>query len=169
MLYHEEFGRLCLALEGAGAFLAVKDAKGRSNVMTIGWAQAGYVWGKPVMTVLVRPSRHTSSLLAGAAGFTVCVPGPGKLAKELAFCGSKSGRDYDKARACGLKLAAGAAEGLVYVEGCELVYHCLLAGSAPLDPSRLPDPALKRFYPGGFGGEPHVLYFGEIIKAESYR
>mgnify|MGYP003820174953 CR=1 FL=1 len=169
MMYHEEFAGLCRALEGAGAFLAVKDAKGRSNVMTIGWAQVGNIWARPVMTVLVRPSRYTNSLLAGAGGFTVSVPRPGELTKELAFCGSRSGRDYDKARACGLRLADGAAEGLVYVDGCRLVYHCRLAGSAPLDPSALPAETLKRFYPGGFGGEPHTLYFGEIIKAESFR
>ncbi len=166
MQYHAEFGRLCAALEGAGAFLVVEDAKGRVNVMTIGWAQAGYIWGQPVMTVLVRPSRYTHSLLKTAAGFTVCVPAPGKLAKELAFCGSRSGRDYDKVRACGLKLAEGAEKGLKYVEGCELVYQCRLTGTSELDVRTLPAAEKGRYYPDG---DPHTLYFGRIVKAESNR
>ena len=41
-------------LANGGVFLSV-DGK-RPNTMTIGWASIGYMWKKPVFTVLVRPS-----------------------------------------------------------------------------------------------------------------
>ena len=104
MNYSDNFGKFCEALEGAGAFLVVEDKKGRVNVMTIGWAQAGFIWNQPVMTVMVRPSRHSHLMLENADHFSVCVPRRGEMKKELAFCGTKSGRDYDKIRACALKL-----------------------------------------------------------------
>jgi flavin reductase (DIM6/NTAB) family NADH-FMN oxidoreductase RutF len=44
-----------------GVFLTVKSSAGL-NTMTIGWATIGYVWGKPVMMVAVRTSRHTFPL-----------------------------------------------------------------------------------------------------------
>ena len=77
-----------------GAFLT---AGGEAwNPMTIGWAQFGVVWGKPVMSVLVRKSRFTYGLMEQSSVFTVSVPHTKELAKELAFCGSRSGRDVNK-------------------------------------------------------------------------
>ena len=60
---YEEFERLNKALHSDGAFLVVKDKKGKVNVMTIGWAMIGVVWGKPMMTVFVRPARYTHELI----------------------------------------------------------------------------------------------------------
>lgn len=165
MLYHAEFGALCAALEGAGAFLVV-EAKGRVNPMTIGWAQAGFVWGLPVMTVLVRASRYTHSLMGAAARFSVCVPAPGEMRKELAYCGSKSGRDYDKVRACGLELRDGSAPGVKLIGGCALAYECEKTGSAELRAEDLPGAVRARYYPEG---DLHTLFFGRIIKAENFR
>ncbi|MHB0996158.1 MAG: flavin reductase family protein [Elusimicrobiales bacterium] len=167
MRYDEYFNELCGAMEGAGAFLVVEDAKGRVNTMTIGWAQLGVIWGEPIMSVLVRPSRHTYSLLETAAHFCVCVPRPGELKKELAFCGSKSGREYDKIRACGLKLKDGAGKGLKYIDGCALVYQCALYGRAALPRGGLAPEALKKYY--GPAETPHTLYFGKVIKAEHFK
>lgn len=164
MEYHDNFDKLCEALEGPGAFLVVEDDKGRVNAMTIGWAQAGVVWGEPILTVLVRPSRHTHSMLQTAKGFTVCVPRRGELKKELAYCGSKSGREYDKIRACALKLSDGAAPGLKVIEGCGLVYHCEMYGTAQMRRETTAAPALGKYYPGA--DAPHTLFFGKIIKAE---
>jgi flavin reductase (DIM6/NTAB) family NADH-FMN oxidoreductase RutF len=167
MRYDANFDRLCGALEGGGAFLVVEDRMGRVNVMTIGWAQAGFAWGRPVLSVLVRPSRHTHALLAKADGFSVCVPRPGEMKDALAFCGSRSGRDYDKARACALKLGEGARERIKYIEGCELVYQCVLSGTAELKRETLQADISERYYPGQEA--PHTLYFGSIIKAERFK
>jgi flavin reductase (DIM6/NTAB) family NADH-FMN oxidoreductase RutF len=167
MRYDADFDKLCGALEGAGAFLVVEDRIGRVNAMTIGWAQAGFIWGRPVMTVLVRPSRHTHALLDNADHFTVCVPRPGEMVHELAYCGSKSGRDYDKVRACAMKLKEGAEKRVKYIDGCGLVYQCALSGRAELEREALPADITARCYPGH--DAPHTLYFGTIIKAERFK
>lgn len=164
MIYHDNFGELCAALEGAGAFLVVEDRKGRTNIMTIGWAQAGVTWGLPVMSVLVRHSRHTHGLLENAAHFSVCVPPPGAMTKALAFCGSKSGREYDKARACSLPLKAGAVKDIKYIEGSRLVYQCEILGGAELEAGKLSEAVRAQYYGSG---DMHTLYFGKIIKADT--
>jgi len=164
MQYHEKFDGLCEALEGEGAFLVAENSHGRVNAMTIGWAQLGFIWGQPVLTVLVRPSRYTHAVLEDAKHFSVCVPKRGEFKKELAFCGSKSGRDYDKIRACALKLKDGAEKGLKYLDGCALVYQCEICGKADLSRENLSPVQLARYYPGS--DAPHTLYFGKVIKAE---
>ena len=166
MKYCENYDKLCEGLEGAGVFLVVEDKKGRVNAMTIGWAQVGIIWGMPIMTVLVRPSRHTHSMLENAAHFSVCVPRRGELKKELAFCGTKSGREYDKIRACGLKIQEGVVKGLNYIDGCELVYQCERYGKNELQREALATGALSKYYPEV--ETPHTLYFGKILKAEHF-
>ncbi len=167
MKYNEHFDKFCGAMEGAGAFLVVEDDKGRVNVMTIGWAQLGIIWGLPILTVLVRPSRFTHTMLEKAAHFSVCVPRSGEMKKELAFCGSKSGRDYDKVRACALKVLEGSVKGLKYLDGCELVYQCEIYGRHALEREALGSGTLSKYYPGV--ETPHTLYFGKILKAESFK
>jgi flavin reductase (DIM6/NTAB) family NADH-FMN oxidoreductase RutF len=157
--FYRDFDKLCLALKGPGAFLVVEDGRGGANPMTIGWAQLGVTWGLPVMSVLVRPSRHTYSLLRSASCFTVCVPREGEMRKELAFCGSRSGRDADKAKECGLVLRPGSLPGSFFVEGSALVYECSLLHRTPLTPGALPAELVSRYYPEG---DWHDIFTGEV-------
>ncbi|MCX5784873.1 MAG: flavin reductase [Elusimicrobia bacterium] len=161
MDYHCGFDKLCEALKGSGALLVVLDDKKRLNVMTIGWAQTGVIWGRPVMTVLVRPSRYTHELLENARYFAVCVPAAGAWKKELAFCGSKSGREHDKLRACAFKTRDGSKPGVKLIEGAALSYECEILSRAEMPSSALPREIRKQYYPAG---DSHTLYFGEIIK-----
>ena len=78
-----------------GAFLTVRS-EDKLNTMTIGWGMIGYIWNKPIFQVLVRPSRYTYELLDNIDNFTVSVPYDFDMNKELAYCGSNSGRDVDK-------------------------------------------------------------------------
>ncbi|MBU4349912.1 flavin reductase family protein, partial [bacterium] len=83
-------------IKSKGAFLVTKSKDGKKiNVMTIGWAAIGYMWRKPIMTVMVRKSRFTHGIIEKASSFTVSIPGE-DLGKALNFCGTKSGRDVDK-------------------------------------------------------------------------
>ena len=92
----------------AGAFLVSGD---EANPMTIGWGQFGVVWGKPMLTVLVRHSRYSEKLLRQNGNFTVSFPAPGTMQEALMLCGTRSGRDTDKADKFGVDLQALAAEG----------------------------------------------------------
>ncbi len=154
------FGALVKALAGNGAFLVVAGGRGAANIMTIGWAQLGVVWGLPVMTVLVRPSRFTHELIEKAEGFSVCVPPAGKLARELALCGSKSGRDLDKAAECGLVLAGGQRGGIKYIAGSELVYECARLERTRVLPETLAGAVKEKYYADG---DYHDVYFGEVL------
>ena len=83
-----------------GAFLT---AGGETwNPMTIGWAQFGVVWARPVVTVMVRKSRYTHGLMEQSDVFTVSIPRAKEMVKELAFCGVRSGRDVNKEKEAGL-------------------------------------------------------------------
>ena len=147
-----------MARIGKGAFLTVK-ADRQVNTMTIGWAMLGVVWSKPMMMVAVRDSRHTFSIIEKATDFTVSAPGDG-MKKEIAFCGTKSGRDYDKFKECGL--VAGAAQTsvspIIQVPGIH--FECKIVYKSAMDPAFLDAGYDKDLYPEK---DFHTLYFGEII------
>jgi len=71
------------ALTRDGLLLNSIGADGKPNVMTIGWMTGGVIWSKPILIVLVRPSRYTFSLLEQIGEFTVNV-----LPPELAGVGA---------------------------------------------------------------------------------
>ena len=82
------------------ALLTAGDRSG-CNTMTIGWCQMGRLWNQPVCTVYVRPERYTYEFTEKHDYFTVSVL-PLEAKQTMAFCGSKSGRDVDKIKECGL-------------------------------------------------------------------
>ena len=89
-------------IKSKGAFLVVKSEDDEKiNVMTIGWAAIGFMWKKPIMTVMVRKSRFTHHIIEKASSFTVSIP-TDDLKEELNLCGTKSGRDFDKFKECNL-------------------------------------------------------------------
>jgi len=157
--HFEHIDKLVKALENDGAFLVVEDKKGKINLMTIGWATVGMVWGKPMMTVFVRPVRHTYDLIESATSFSVCVPGTGKLKEELEFCGSSSGRSVDKIKATGLTLKRGQAKDTMIVEECKLFYECSIVHRNFLDPKSLDPAIISSYYPNK---DYHAVYYGEI-------
>jgi flavin reductase (DIM6/NTAB) family NADH-FMN oxidoreductase RutF len=142
----------------AGAFLTVKSGQAL-NTMTIGWATIGYVWKKPIMTVAVRLSRYTSKLIENAADFTVSIPAT-DMADELTFCGTRSGRDYDKFKACKLEPVAGQAVVSPIIKLAGLHYECKIIYKSALDPAYFDPDYEPEIYPAK---DYHTLYFGEIV------
>ena len=138
------------------------------NPMTIGWAQFGVIWSRPVASVLVRRSRFTYSLMEKTDVFTVSVPRDGELQKALAFCGTKSGRDVDKQKKSGLTRLPARAGGADEVGECGSAFECRIVGKRLLNLDEL-DPAVRAKYYGANqvlpDGDPHVVYFGEILAA----
>jgi flavin reductase (DIM6/NTAB) family NADH-FMN oxidoreductase RutF len=138
------------------------------NPMTIGWAQFGVVWARPVMTVMVRKSRFTYSLMEQTDVFTVSFPKTKEMAKELAFCGVRSGRDVNKEKEAKLARLAPRAGGAEAVAGCGIVIECRIVQKQLLDLSTF-DPAFRGMYYGSNqalpDGDPHVLYVGEVLAA----
>ena len=141
-----------------GAFLTVR-AGNQVNTMTIGWATIGFVWKKEVFMVAVRDSRHTFSLMEKSDNFTVTIPLDTSSREAVLFCGTKSGRDFDKFKECGLrqKAAVQVASPVIDIPGIH--YECRIIYKSPMDPALL-DTDFNKLYPER---DYHTLYFGEIL------
>lgn len=95
-----------------------------SNTMTASWGQMGILWNKPVATAYIRKSRYTKEFVDAGELFTLSVY-PADMKQALGFCGSKSGRDFDrngKAQAAGL--TALCLDGTTAYEEAELILVC---------------------------------------------
>ena len=141
-----------------GAFLTVK-AGAALNTMTIGWATLGVIWQKPIMMVAVRATRHTFSIMEKAEDFTVTVPA-GDLSKEIAFCGTKSGRDLDKFKMCNLEIVGGQKVVSPVIKTPGYHYECKIVYKSAMNPAFLDKNYDKSLYPQK---DYHTLYFGEIL------
>jgi flavin reductase (DIM6/NTAB) family NADH-FMN oxidoreductase RutF len=159
--WSDGLSEFCKALGGDGAFLVVRDDIGRGNPMTIGWGTLGLIWGIPMVSVLVRPSRHTFTLVEKVKSFSVNIPSK-PMAKELAFCGSHSGREHDKMAECGLTAEPGLASSVLVIKDCGLIYECETVGKIPLTSEALHPEVIERFYPEG---DFHTVFFGKILHA----
>lgn len=141
-----------------GAFLTVKSADA-INVMTIGWATVGYVWRKPIMMVAVRLSRHTFGIIEKASDFTVSIPSS-DMQKEIAFCGTKSGRDCDKFKECNLQTIKSQKVLTPIIKIPGIHYECKIVYTSAMDPTHLSTEYDTALYPAK---DYHTLYFGEIV------
>ena len=143
----------------AGAFLTVSD-QGRHNTMTIGWGALGFIWGKPIVMVAVRKSRHTYKFMESTESFTVSIPLTPDLKRELAGAGSTSGRDIDKFAVYNLQAKSGLKVPVPVIEQCDLFYECRIVYKQAMDPEHLDESIKASYYQQG---DYHVLFFGEIL------
>ncbi len=154
--YTEGFDALMNSLEQNGALLVSGDV---GNPMTIGWATVGRVWSRPMLTAYVRPSRYSFDLLEVEKGFAVCVI-PEEMKKELALCGSKSGRNMDKITACGFHLQKGERIETPYIRESILHYECRIVHKNDVIDAQI-DPEIRSSY--YLQGDFHRVYYGEIV------
>lgn len=129
------------------------------NTMTIGWCQLGRLWGQPACTVFVRPERYTYQFMESSGYFTVSVLPP-ELKKVTAFCGSRSGRDVDKAGECGLTVRYGAGDA-PFFEEAEWAVVCRKLYAQDLGPACVTFGENILPYYGEKGGW-HRMYVGRV-------
>jgi len=147
---------------GANNALLTAGNQSGCNTMTIGWCQLGRVWNQPTCTVFVRPERYTYQFMESGDYFTVSVL-PLSYQKTMALCGTKSGRDLDKIKECGLTVCYGAGDAPFFDEAewvlvCRKLYAQDLTADCVLDGGRiLPSYGVK----GGW----HRMYVGEVVEA----
>ena len=162
--WKDDTDQLWGALSSGGAFLVSVDAAGRPNPMTIGWAQIGIVWSRPVFTVLVRQNRYTYECLSVCPSFVVSVPAPGRLKDALALCGTKSGRAMDKFAAAGITPHPGRCVETPTVAECSVHYECrILARTLVALPDIADEELVERF--SYVPGSTHAAFYGEILAA----
>lgn len=129
------------------------------NPMTIGWGSLGYIWSRPVFQVLVRPTRYTFGLMEESHSFTVNIL-PDRYKKEIAFCGTRSGRDLNKTESCGFTMQKGEKTTSFYIGESSIHYECRIIHKHRLDPGTLETSILERSYPLR---DFHMVYYGEIV------
>lgn len=152
--YTEGISQLCTMLSEGGVFLMVNK-----NPMTIGWASVGVIWGRPIIKVLVRPSRYSHQLLDKTGSFCVSIPQLGTLKKELSICGSRSGRDIDKIKECNLPIAPGKMPSNWILTNCQLFYEAQIVQKNDIRPHSFAPEIAKQYYSNG---DYHTAYYGEI-------
>lgn len=133
----------------------------KPNPMTVSWGGMGTLWTKPVVTVYVRPTRHTFGLLNETPEFTLNFL-DGSKRSALNFCGSKSGRDFDKWAETGLMPEDSELISVPRVASAKLTFECRVLSTADIDPARFRDPWLEKFYEAK---DYHRVYFGEVLGA----
>lgn len=132
------------------------------NTMTIGWCQVGRIWNQLACTVFVRPERYTYQFTEEQEYFTVSVL-PDDAKATMKVCGTKSGRDLDKIKECGLTLCYGADDAPFFDEA-EMVLVCKKIYVQDMDESCVLDrDTIMPFY--GKHGNWHRIYVGQIVEA----
>jgi len=163
MEFTRHFEAVMGVLRGRGLLLGSYDPAGKANVMTIGWGSLGSIWGEPIWTVLVRPSRHTYRCIEHSGCFTVNVP-PADLSMACATCGSRSGRDVDKFAEGGLTAQRAQTVLAPVIAECPIVYECQVVHSNDIMPTKLSGEILAGAYADG---DFHRMYFGKIMQARA--
>ncbi|WP_125154669.1 flavin reductase family protein [Clostridium rectalis] len=152
-------GKAIEAIKNKGAFLTVKD-KERLNTMTIGWANIGYQWKKPILTVMVRKSRYTYDIIENSKEFTVSIPLNVDVKQELITCGTKSYRDINKFKECNLKVQPSNKVVTPVIGNCDMHFECKILYKQEMDSEFLYDEIKESCYKNG---DYHVFYYGEIL------
>lgn len=129
------------------------------NTMTASWGGLGYLWNRPVAYIFIRPQRHTYSFVEQADYFSLCFF-EDKYREILNYCGSVSGRDFDKAKETGLKVL-NYNDQAVYYEQARLVLICRKLYHQDLKPDFFHDQSIHEVYPQK---DYHRMYIGEIVQ-----
>ena len=131
------------------------------NTMTASWGGWGHLWNRDVTFCFVRPQRHTFGFMEAATHFTLSFFDVA-YRPALELCGSRSGRDLDKAAATGLTPTAGST-GAVYFSEARLVLECRKIYAQDIAPGGFLDPALPaEIYSNA---DYHRMYVGEIVRS----
>jgi len=131
----------------------------RWNTMTASWGGLGILWNRPVTFVFVRPTRYTYEFMEEHDRFTLSFFTKTHR-KALVFCGSKSGRDHDKARETGLEPVSPFKDAVTFRQA-RLVLVCRKLYTTDIDPKRFLDPKIDKNYPKK---DYHRVYVGEITR-----
>lgn len=154
-IYNIEFNPFKLI--GKDWFLVTSGSMEEYNTMTASWGQNGVLWNMPVFTTVIRSNRKTFEFIEKNEFFTVSFFKE-QYREALNFCGSHSGRDYDKAKETGLTLCE--LEGTAAFEEAYMVFICRKLYTQEMTEDSFLDKNLLKFYEK----DPyHKGFTGEIV------
>ena len=138
--------------------LVAAGNKEKYNMMTASWGALGEMWGKDIAAVVIRPTRYTYEFMEKEDYFTISVFGDDLKQKIHGVCGSKSGRDVDKAKETGLTPVFNES---VYFEQADMVLICKTIYKDDVKPENFIDKSLDEKW---YNNDYHRMYVGEIVK-----
>ncbi|HIV99675.1 MAG TPA: flavin reductase family protein [Candidatus Desulfovibrio intestinipullorum] len=167
-----EYAKEITSAIGHGILVTTKNGD-RVNTMTIGWGTLGVMWSLPMFMIYIREGRFTREQLDASGEFTVNIPWGSQSAKKItAYCGSRSGRDFDKIKDMGLTLVESDLVGAPGIAELPLTLECKVLYRQLLDKNAVPEDIRKTMYPENVDSsnpmanrDYHVAYFGKILKA----
>ncbi len=110
-----------MKLVGKDWMLVSAEKEGKVNTMTASWGCMGILWNKEVCTVFIRPQRYTYEFTEASDKMTLSFFDE-SYRDALRFCGTKSGRDFDKFRETGLSYEI--EDGMPIINEAKLVILC---------------------------------------------
>lgn len=129
------------------------------NTMTASWGTLGILWNLPIAICFIRPQRYTFTFTEKSSFYTLSFFEE-EYRDALRFCGSRSGRDYDKARETGLTVHKTSRENVTFKEA-RLVLECRKLYSDDLKPGNfIFKELINRNYPRK---DFHRFYIGEVV------
>ncbi len=143
---------------GSEWMLLTAGDESKYNTMTASWGGVGVMWNKNVVFAFIRPQRYTFEFFEQNDLFTVSFF-DSEYKSALAFCGSHSGRDCDKAAETGLTPCF--TEGTAAFKQAKLVLVCRKLSGQFIDPEGFADGGIRDNYADG---DYHKMYVGEIVK-----
>lgn len=154
-----------------GILLTTKNG-GKVDMMTIGWGTLGVEWGLPIFVAFVREGRFTREQLDASQEFTVNIPYGEFDKKILAYCGTRTGRDIDKAADCNLTLVESELVQAPGIRELPLTLECKVLYQQLQDKEAVPAFIREKMYPehldssnSGANKDYHIAYYGQIVKA----
>lgn len=121
--------------------VTVAGDNGKDNIITLAWV--GTVNSDPPMlSIGVRPSRHSHRLLEETGEFVVNLPGAG-MVREVDLCGMVSGKDEDKFALCGFGRQPASRVRAPLIDRCPVNIECVVRNKLSLGS--------------------HDLYIGEVL------
>lgn len=154
-----EFSMKPFEMIGEEWMLVTAGDQEKYNTMTASWGGIGVMWGKNVAVTVIRPQRYTKEFVESHDTFTLSFY-PRDYKKALSICGSKSGRDIDKAKETSLTPVFDQAA--PYFEQASVVLVCKKLYAQPMDPAGFVDNALDdQWYPDK---DYHKMFVGEVVK-----
>ncbi len=150
------------AFDPNGLLLVSGQNEEHANVMTIGWGMFGIMWSRPVVMVMVRPTRYTWDFITQAADFTVNWMGQ-QWTKAVQMCGTTSGREVgNKFTVAGLHAEPGQQTESPIIKESILALECRIIYRDVVRPESFIEPGLKNALRSG---RYHGLFYGEVVAA----
>lgn len=148
-----------IKLIGKDWTLITAGGEGCYNTMTASWGGMGVLWSEPVAFIFIRPQRYTFGFAEQNPMFTLSFFDE-QYRSALRFCGTRSGRDVDKAKQTGLTPVFD--NGITYFDEARLVMVCEKLYAQDISEACFIDKSIigKNYPTNDF----HRMYIGKIVK-----